>query len=106
MLFRLIVFCAILCLLPACRPAGPEVEYFVSESTRAMHLPFSDAVRVGNMLYVSGQIGVLPGTKTLATGGLAAEAKQSIEKYATVWKKQADGSWKVPVDIFNSDLSM
>lgn len=25
-------------------------------------------------------------------------------KYVTVWKKQADGSWKVIYDIFNSDL--
>lgn len=25
-------------------------------------------------------------------------------KYTTVWKKQADGGWKVVVDIFNSDL--
>ena len=27
-------------------------------------------------------------------------------KYATVWKKQADGAWKVAVDIFNSDIPM
>jgi uncharacterized protein (TIGR02246 family) len=25
-------------------------------------------------------------------------------KYATVWKKQSDGSWKVVVDMFNTDL--
>jgi ketosteroid isomerase-like protein len=25
-------------------------------------------------------------------------------KYLTVWKKQADGSWKVLYDMFNSDL--
>lgn len=25
-------------------------------------------------------------------------------KYATVWHKQADGTWKVALDIFNSDL--
>jgi ketosteroid isomerase-like protein len=25
-------------------------------------------------------------------------------KYATIWRKQADGSWKVAVDVFNSDL--
>ncbi len=24
-------------------------------------------------------------------------------KYATIWKRQADGSWKVQVDIFNAD---
>jgi ketosteroid isomerase-like protein len=27
-------------------------------------------------------------------------------KYSTIWKKQADGSWKVAVDIFNSDVPM
>jgi uncharacterized protein (TIGR02246 family) len=27
-------------------------------------------------------------------------------KYATIWKKQADGTWKVAVDIFNSDVPM
>ncbi|HXV14542.1 MAG TPA: DUF4440 domain-containing protein [Candidatus Krumholzibacteria bacterium] len=26
-------------------------------------------------------------------------------KYTTIWKKQADGSWKVAVDTFNSDSS-
>lgn len=27
-------------------------------------------------------------------------------KYVTVWKKQADGSWKVAVDTFNSDVPL
>ncbi len=27
-------------------------------------------------------------------------------KYATIWKKQADGSWKVVVDAFNSEIEM
>ncbi|HXV14541.1 MAG TPA: DUF4440 domain-containing protein [Candidatus Krumholzibacteria bacterium] len=27
-------------------------------------------------------------------------------KYVTMWRKQVDGSWKVYVDIFNSDLPM
>ena len=25
-------------------------------------------------------------------------------KYATIWKKQPDGSWKVVLDIVNSDV--
>jgi ketosteroid isomerase-like protein len=27
-------------------------------------------------------------------------------KFTTIWKKQADGSWKVAVDTFNSDVPM
>ena len=26
-------------------------------------------------------------------------------KYVTIWKKQADGTWKAAVDAFNSDLT-
>jgi enamine deaminase RidA (YjgF/YER057c/UK114 family) len=37
------------------RRAAPSVEYLTGE--RARPLPFSDAVRVGHMLYLSGQIG-------------------------------------------------
>ena len=47
-------------------------------------LPFSTAVRVGNMLYLSGQIGTLPGTRELAPGGVAAEARQTLENIKAV----------------------
>jgi len=42
-------------------------------------LPFSTAVRVGDMLFLSGQIGTLPGTRELAPGGVAAETRQTLE---------------------------
>ncbi|MGB0650329.1 MAG: RidA family protein [Rhodothermales bacterium] len=41
--------------------------------------PFSDAVRVGNMLFLSGKIGILPGTRTLAEGGIEGESRQTME---------------------------
>ena len=47
-------------------------------------LPFSSAVRVGNMLYLSGQIGTLPGTRDLAVGGVAAETRQTMENIKQV----------------------
>lgn len=46
-------------------------------------LPFSEAVRVGDMLYLSGQIGVQPGTLELVEGGMAAEAKQALANIRT-----------------------
>ncbi len=47
-------------------------------------LPFSSAVRVGNMIYLSGQVGAIPGTRELATGGVAAETKQTLENIKQV----------------------
>lgn len=44
-----------------------------------LNLPFSDAVRVGNMLILSGKLGTLPGTTELAPGGIKAEARQTME---------------------------
>lgn len=41
-------------------------------------LPFSAAVRHGDTLYLSGQLGTLPGTRKLAEGGIRAEAEQAI----------------------------
>jgi reactive intermediate/imine deaminase len=54
----------------------PEVEYLTSERTK--NLPFSEAVRVGNTLYMSGQIGIDSAGK-LAPGGIAAETRQTLE---------------------------
>ncbi len=42
-------------------------------------LPFSEIVRMGDTLYLSGQMGTLPGTLTLAPGGMQAQAQQTME---------------------------
>ena len=47
-------------------------------------LPFSMAVQVGNMLYLSGQIGNLPGTRELADTGIAGQTRQALENIKTV----------------------
>ena len=53
-----------------------DVEYLTSEGRRG--LPFSEAVRVGRTLYLSGQIGVDDSLK-LVPGGIAAETRQTME---------------------------
>ena len=47
-------------------------------------LPFSSAVRVGNLLFLSGQIGVKPGTRELVPGGIEAETRQTMENIKSV----------------------
>ena len=53
-------------------------------------LPFSKAVAVGDMLYLSGELGIAPDTLALAPGGIAAETKQVMENIKATLK--ANGS--------------
>ena len=52
----------------------------------ATGMPFSQAVRVGDVLYLSGQLGNKPGTLELVPGGMAAEARQTMENIGAVLK--------------------
>jgi reactive intermediate/imine deaminase len=42
-------------------------------------LPFPDGVRVGDLVILSGQIGIKPGTLDLMPGGIEAEARRTFE---------------------------
>ncbi|WP_323758171.1 RidA family protein [Roseivirga sp.] len=67
-----------------------KLEHYQSEEMKTLGLPFSDAVIVNDIIYLSGQIGNLPGSLELAPGGLQAEAKQAIENMKAVL--EANGS--------------
>ena len=61
-----------------------QVHFYNSPAATAAKLPFSQAVRVGDILYLSGAIGVLPGKMELAPGGIEPEAKQMMENIGNV----------------------
>lgn len=64
-------------LAAGCRTApAPEAQY-IPMSGRA-DLPFSAAVRVGSMLYLSGQLGTDSAARVVP-GGIAAETRQALE---------------------------
>ncbi|MBA4174386.1 MAG: enamine deaminase RidA [Hyphomicrobium sp.] len=56
--------------------------------SNAEGLPFSEAVQVGDMLYLSGQIGVVPGTGKLVAGGIDAEARQTMENIGSILQRR------------------
>lgn len=70
--------------VPPPPPAPPSVEYLKADPTSP--LPFSDAVRVGHMLYLSGQIGT-DSTGALVEGGIAAETRQIMENIKDVLER-------------------
>ncbi len=80
------------CVEPTQDVAAPshEAVYLTSESTVSMNLPFSDAVQVGHLLFLSGQIGMVPETKELAPGGIQGEARQTMDNIKRVL--EANGS--------------
>ena len=51
-----------------------------------------------------GDLGYSMGTYELTTHDPTGKPVTDRGKYVTVWKKQADGTWKVVADIFNSNL--
>jgi reactive intermediate/imine deaminase len=60
-----------------------EVEFLNSGKVYPAGVPLSEAVRVDDTLYLSGQIGIQPGTLTLVPGGLKAEAAQTLTNIRT-----------------------
>jgi 2-iminobutanoate/2-iminopropanoate deaminase len=50
------------------------MEHLILPSAQPLRLPFSQAVRAGDFLFLSGAIGAKPGTMTLVEGGLSAGA--------------------------------
>ena len=62
----------------------PQVQYLTTE--RARPAPLSDAVRVGQMLYLSGQLGT-DGASGLVPGGIKAETKQTMENIRRVLER-------------------
>lgn len=61
-----------------------DVEYLQTPGTENLDLPFSSAVRVGDVLYLSGSIGNIPGTLELAEGGIQGETRQTMENIKQV----------------------
>src|SRR5262245_57703133 len=66
-----------------CQPRGGTAavapQYFAPPPRPdGARLPFSEAVRAGDFLFVAGQVGAPPGTLDIVTGGIEAEAEQVL----------------------------
>lgn len=87
----------------AVRAGELEVQHYGSNPD--MQLPFSDAVRVGDMLYLSGKIGNIPGTSQLAEGGITGETRQALENIrASLEKYGSSMDEVVKCTVFLADI--
>jgi len=80
-----------------------KVEHYAVSAD--MQLPFSEAVRVGHMLYLSGQIGYDSAISGLAEGGIAAETRQTMENIkATLEKHGSSMAEVVKCTVYLADI--
>lgn len=78
-IFATLVVAAIACGCEVHVHDETDVEYLQAPGTEDLNLPFSSAVRVGKTLYLSGSIGIIPGTMDLADGGIQGETRQTLD---------------------------
>lgn len=88
----------ILVLLPAiailvgCQSSGPSrdaqgPDFLASPQSEMRSLPFSEAVRAGDFLFLSGQIGNASGTLELVPGGIGPEATQTLDHIKAILER-------------------
>lgn len=70
---------------PADAQTRPAVEHFGNPALNGKPLPFSEAVRVGDVLYLSGQIGI--GADGKLPAGIEAQTKQAMDNIGGVLKR-------------------
>jgi len=81
-----------------------DVEYHAVSPD--MQLPFSEAVRVGHMLYLSGQIGFDRTTSKLVEGGVTGETRQTLENIkATLEKHGSSMAEVVKCTVYLADIN-
>ena len=76
-----------------------------SEAPRALG-PYSQAVRWGNLLFLSGQIGIDPETGKLVEGGVEAQTRRIFKNMAAVLAAAGiDFSCRLKTTVFLKDMA-
>jgi reactive intermediate/imine deaminase len=70
--------------LLAAAAGSDDVEILRSDAVNPPGLPFSDGVRIGRLVILSGMLGIMPHTLELAAGGLEAETRETFENLRRV----------------------
>lgn len=94
-------------LLLAFAPPAPaaDVRFFPVPGADGRTLPFSDAVQVGDLIFLAGKLGNIPGTRELAPGGIEGETRQAMENIrATLLRLGASMDDVVKCTVFLADI--
>ncbi len=112
----LIPILILVCCSLGCSPSEERIRAIVGEELRTLQDrafvtggqvvgPYSPAVRAGNLLFVSGQIGLSPETGAFAGEDIEAQTRQALENLGTVLRQAGcDSSDVVQCNVFMTDI--
>ena len=101
---RWIVVAALVVSIPAALAAQDRVPVNPAGSPVG---PFTPAIKtMGGLIWVSGQIGNAPGTRTIVPGGVAAETRQALENLGRVLEAAGSSYARVvKCTVFLTDIN-
>jgi len=81
-------------------------EYLTNPEMEALELPFSEAVRVDDVIFLSGQVGNIPGKLELVPGGIGPETRQTMENIRATLERHGSALDRViKCTVFMADIS-
>ena len=85
--------------------AAQAPDFLVAPHATALPLPFSEAVRAGDFLFLSGQIGNVPGKLELVPGGIRSEAAQALDNIKAILSRHGSSvDSLVKCTVFLADI--
>jgi 2-iminobutanoate/2-iminopropanoate deaminase len=103
--------------LVACGPTEDDVRRMIGEELNALHRteaitgaqtvgPYSPAVRAGRLLFVSGQIGLVPETGAFSGPDVESQTRQALLNLQAILRQSgADSSHVVQCNVFLTDIT-
>ena len=82
--FHIFTIFSIFFLTTALAQEKTKIKFHESHEIKKRNAPFSDAVQVGNLYFLAGQIGMDQTTRTMVEGGIKAETEQVIKNIEAV----------------------
>jgi reactive intermediate/imine deaminase len=88
-------------------PAQAEnLQHHNTDLARSLGSPYSEAVQVGSTLYLSGQIGNVPGAPTLVEGGIGPQTEQALKNIKAILERNgSDMPHVAKCTVFLTDIT-
>ena len=86
--------------------SNPDRKVIISEKAPKAIGPYSVAIRTGNLVFTSGQLGLNPATGTLVSGGIEVETRQALTNIHNVLLDSGSGMEQVvKTTVFLKDMA-